>query len=410
MNFKSINKYKEYNLNVFLIFSLIGIILRIWISQFGSNFDFAMWQANLDIFKQGKSIHKEGMYGYGSPWIYTLYILDSISLPFIENNSFIQSIPGTFYRFKIIIFLSLIDVSIFYLLYKNYSLKVGLIYLINPISIIMTGHHNALNNYALLFGFLAVLSYGNLNEKNITFQKVFAIFLIGLSISIKHILFFFPIWWAFKEKRLINKVLIIAIPYFVFTILVFGPFYPDDFHKQVDDLLHLGRHETGPFWKLFLSEIFHRQLNIFNFNINVSYFKLTCLLLVILGFFMVNKNLKNSFYIYLLATVAFAPQMYTQYLYIPLIAISIYWNNKLAVYTLITSLLFLVDGDQLNIQFFAELLNWDLRSTRIVFYPLILILIIEFFEQSIGSKKFYSQINLVKKMIIDKVKKSLIFK
>ena len=102
--------------------------------------------------------------------------------------------------------------------------------------------------------------------------------------------------------------------------------------------------------------------------------------------------------------------MYTQYLYIPLIAISIYWNNKLAVYTLITSLLFLVDGDQLNIQYFAELLNWDLRSTRIVFYHLILILIIEFFEQSIGSKKFYSQINLVKKMIIDKVKKSLIFK
>ena len=134
------------------------------------------------------------------------------------------------------------------------------------------------------------------------------------------------------------------------------------------------------------------------------------MLLVILGFFMVNKNLKNSFYIYLLATVAFAPQMYTQYLYIPLIAIAIYWNNKLAVYTLITSLLFLVDGDQLNIQYFAELLNWDLRSTRIVFYPLILILIIEFFEQSIGSKKFYSQINLVKKITIDKVKKSLIFK
>ena len=23
--------------------------------------------------------------------------------------------------------------------------------------------------------------------------------------------------------------------------------------QQVDDLLHLGRHETGPFWKLFLS-------------------------------------------------------------------------------------------------------------------------------------------------------------
>ena len=176
MNFIHINKYKNFNLNLFLLFSLIGIILRVWISQFGSNFDFAVWENNLDIFKQGKSVWSEGLYGYGSPWLYTTYILDSISLPFLENNSFVQSIPGTFYRFKIVIFLSLIDVSIFYLLYKNYSLKVGLIYLINPISIILTGHHNAFNNYAVLFAFLAILSYGDVNSREITLKKNFNFF------------------------------------------------------------------------------------------------------------------------------------------------------------------------------------------------------------------------------------------
>ena len=64
MNLKILNTYKNFNLRIFLIFSFIGIILRVWISQFGSNFDFAMWQINLDIFKEGKSIWHEGMYAY----------------------------------------------------------------------------------------------------------------------------------------------------------------------------------------------------------------------------------------------------------------------------------------------------------------------------------------------------------
>ncbi|MDC3006952.1 hypothetical protein OAY86_01165 [Candidatus Pelagibacter sp.] len=399
MNLNILNTYKNFHIRIFLIFSFIGIILRVWISQFGSNFDFAMWQINLDIFKEGKSIWHEGMYAYGSPWIYTLYILDSISLPFLENNSFIQNIPGSFYRFKIVIFLSFIDISIFYLLYKNYSLKIGLLYLINPISIILTGHHNAFNNYAILFGFLAVLNYGDLNSKDLSFKKIFSLFLFGLSISIKHILIFFPIWWAFKEKKIINKILIISISYMTFIVL-FIPFY-EDFQKIIYNILYLGRHETGPFWKMFLPELLHRYFN---------FFTLASLLLIVLGIFLVNKKLKESFYLYLIATTAFAPQMYTQYLFIPLIAIAIYWNFKLIIFTTITFFLFLVDGDQLNIQFLREIFNWDLRSTRIVFYPLVLILMIEFFERSIGANKFFNQINLFKKLIIDKLKKSLSLK
>ena len=183
-------------------------------------------------------------------------------------------------------------------------------------------------------------------------------------------------------------------------IFLFIPFY-EDFQKIIYNILYLGRHETGPFWKMFLPELLHRYFN---------FFTLASLLLIVLGIFLVNKKLKESFYLYLIATTAFAPQMYTQYLLIPLIAIAIYWNFKLIIFTTITFFLLLIDGDQLNIQFLREIFNWDLRSTRIVFYPLVLILMIEFFERSIGSKKFFNQIFLVKKSIIDKLKKSLSLK
>ena len=80
--------------------------------------------------------------------------------------------------------------------------------------------------------------------------------------------------------------------------------------------------------------------------------------------------------LYLIASIVFAPQMYTQYLYIPLIASIIYLNWKYFIYIVLTSLLFLVDGDQLNLQIFSNFFDWDLKSTRITFYPIIFILLI----------------------------------
>jgi hypothetical protein len=132
--------------------------------------------------------------------------------------------------------------------------------------------------------------------------------------------------------------------------------------------------------------------------------------MVMIGFCLVNKNLKDTFYLYLIAVVAFAPQIYTQYLLIPLIAIVVYWNIKFAIYTLIASLLFLIDGDQLNIQYLREILDWDLRSTRIAYYPLVFILIFVFFEKTTKYKKIYMEILKILKLFLYKVKLSISFK
>ena len=68
-----------------------------------------------------------------------------------------------------------------------------------------------------------------------------------------------------------------------------------------------------------------------------------------------------------------------------------------------------MDGDQLSIEFFRNHLNWDLRSTRISFYPIILILLIGFIEQSIGQRKFYSYIKKLFYFVINKIKSGLFF-
>ncbi len=375
----------------FIIFSILGFFLRIWISQFGYNFDFLMWEGNLKLFQEGKSIYKYGNYTYTPVWINILNFLDLIKIPFLENSLLAEKIPGSTYRIKIIIFLSLVDFFIFYILYKNYSINIGLLFFLNPISIIITGHHNQFSALPLLIGFLAILIY----EKNKSKNKImFPLILMGFSLCAKHILMFFPIWWAIKEKRFVNKILIILIPYSIF-MLSFASYLPTDFEDIKVDLLHSGMRSDGPFWGMFGPKIIH------------MYFSLQTLftiILVLLGFVFEKKSLRESFFLYTMAVVAFSSMMYTQYLVIPLIAMSVFWNWKYFLYSFLTFLLFLVDGDQLNIEFLREPLDWNLRSTRISFYPIILILLIGFVENSIGKKKFNSILLKVYKYFKYKIK------
>ena len=385
------------DINLFFVFLVFGLFLRIWVTQFGSNFDFAMWEGNLELFKKDISIYEFGNYAYSTPWIYILFLLDSISLPLIENTNFVQNTPGEFYRIKIVLFLCIIDILIFYLLYKNYSLKIGLLFFLNPIIIIITGHHNQFSQFAILFGFLSVLLY---EDKELKYRLFISAALLGVSIAIKHILIFFPIWWAFKEKKLINKILIISIPYTIF-VLSFLPFLINDLTFIIDKLCCFGKRTDGPFWGMFGSKIIHMYLDLQT---------LYSLILLGLGIIFVEKKLRESFYFYLMALVIFSSMMYTQYLAIPVIAIAVYWNWKYLIYTTLTFAVFLVDGDQLKIEYLRETFDWNLRATRISFYPIILILLICFLEEVFGKKKFYKFFINIYNFILKKINLSLKFK
>jgi hypothetical protein len=381
----------------FILFSFIGFLLRIWVSQFGYNQDFSSWQNNLSLYLQNKSVYEFGNYIYSPVFLYVLSILDSISIPLLENSSCVKNIPGSIFRIKIIIFLSFLDFFIFFTLYKKYSLKIGLLFFLNPICIIITGHHNQFNNFGILFGFLAVLLY---QRDSTNFKFVFPLIIMGFSLAAKHILIFFPFWWAFKEKDLIKKFFILFIPYSIF-ILSFWQFLPGDSDHVVNNVLYGWRHSTGPFWGMFAPKIIHMYFDLQT---------LFSLILIGLGFLLVNKSLKESFFLYLMAVVIFSSMMYTQYLVIPVLALAIYWNWKFLIFTILTFLIFLVDGDQLNIHFLREFLHWDLRSTRISFYPIILILLIGFVEISLGKKKFNLNLKKIYLFFKDKIKSSLYWK
>jgi hypothetical protein len=384
----NIHKKKNIVFSI-LLFSIIGFALRIAASHYGHNHDFEMWQKNLDLFKNGDSFYAYGKYNYTPMWINLLFFLDSITIPsFITNESL--------FRIKIVLFLSLIDFFIFYLLFKNYTLKIGLLFFLNPISIFITGYHNQFDNIAILLAFVAVLIYEKCKNN---YQLAISLFILSISICAKHILFFFPIWLAIKEKKFIKKILIILIPYFIFFIS-FTKYLSNDFNHIIENVFLYKSFDNGPFWGMMAPKIIDIYINKKN---------LFLIAMIMLGFYFQNKSIKNTFYFYLISVVVFSSAIANQYLAIPLLAMAIFWNWKYLLYTVLCSLLFLIDGDALNIKILREFFEWDLRSTRMMYYPITLLLLLGFIETLFG-KKFNSVLTKILKLFLNKIRTQFSFK
>ena len=103
-----------------------------------------------------------------------------------------------------------------------------------------------------------------------------------------------------------------------------------------------------------------------------------------------------------MSIVVFSSAIANQYLVIPLIALSIWWNSKYFIYTFLCCLVFILDGDALSIEYFSNILDWNLRYTRMLYYPIILVLLFFFLENYVGKNKFDK---LIKEFYLFKSKK-----
>lgn len=360
-----LNKFKKNNLFFISLIFLIGVSLRLYISQYGSNFDYSMWKMNLELFKNNESFYNAGRYNYGPIWIHVLVFLDNININFLNLAD-----P---FRVKIIFFLSLVDFFIFLILLNKYNYNVSLLFFFNPVSIFITGFHNQFDNFSILIGLLAIVIYKN-NIFDFEKKKSFIfLVLIGVSLIVKHILFFLPIWLAISQKKLRLKFFTLLIPYSIFLIS-FLP-YLKDLDGIVQNVFLYKSYNNGPIWNL----ITPRALLMY-----VDKMYLFVLSLFVLGFILKKKILIEKYFLYLLSVVIFSSGIFNQYLAIPLVAIAYFWNRYFLIFTILSLLLFLVDKDALAL----DLVNfdWSLRSTRIAYHPILLFLFLGFLNLVIGKK------------------------
>jgi hypothetical protein len=135
---------------VWAITIAIGTVARVLIALRGSNADYKAWFENAKVLRNGGNLYSGNeTYGYGPVWMFVLRFADLAQNIFSENRQV--------FRLVIILVLTAFDLMIAILIAKKFSLEAGLLFFVNPISVIITGYHNQFDNLAVLVGVWAIL-------------------------------------------------------------------------------------------------------------------------------------------------------------------------------------------------------------------------------------------------------------
>ena len=191
---------------------LTGLAARFWVATCGHNFDFDSYRIVADLMAQGKNVYAStDRYCYGPGWFTVIHLLDALA-----------GHRADIFRWLLIGFLSAADVAIALMLWRQFGLLAAAFFFLNPVSIIITGYHNQFDNVAICLGLLAVIRFGDDFEKPLSGRKWSALLLLGLSLTTKHVFFMFPFWLAVKQRGLLQKCLIVAVP----TVIFLASFLP----------------------------------------------------------------------------------------------------------------------------------------------------------------------------------------
>ncbi len=326
------SRWKIFPLPCWLLAVLaVGVAARFWVGKFGVNFDFDSYRIVIDLLHQGKNVYASTeRYNYGPVWFNALNLLDWLAGH--EIHRFRHVLTG---------FLTLADIGIFWLLWRRFGQWPAIIFFLNPISIIVTGMHNQFDNFAILLGLWSLVWFGDDFERPLNTKKYSALLLLGVSLMTKHVLFLFPFWLAFKQKGVVQKILVAAVPVIIF-LLGFVPYWAGGSAGILQNVFHYSSTATDThyFYRLFVPGIVQ-----FCFSAKVIWL----LLLLALGFVCRQKAGVNSLLIYLAAMVAFAPATTNEYLAIPATFAAVYPNPFALGYYLVGALQLTLSTSGLNL-------------------------------------------------------------
>jgi len=359
-------KHNSYAIIIFLL--ILGIFLRILVAFRGFNYDFESFLIVVNNLDQNNNIYSlTDRYNYGPIWFLIIRFLFKIS----SKNPY-------YFRYAVVLFLTLVDIGIFWILLKKYGRYAGLFFLLNPISIIISGYHNQFDNLAILLGLTSVIILEN-NKNKISNKKYFlGLTILGLSLITKHLFFLFPIWLAIKETENIKKVFTIVFPYFIFLIS-FLPYWREGSQGIIQNVFLYDSWNNLYFYNLFVPGI----IKIF-FSGRVIWMAI----LLFFAFYFKGKSNIDCILIYSCILVFASPAITNQYLAIVIPYLAINYKNPIALlYSIIGMWFLLIDSNGLHFDFQNPLAQLSMDS----YYPVLILLLLMVFITSTWRESIKSQ-------------------
>ena len=323
----------------------LGTVARVLIALRGSNADFKAWFENTKVLRNGGNLYSGNeAYGYGPVWMFILRFADLAQNIFSENRQV--------FRLVIILVLTTFDLMIAIFIAKKFSIAGGLMFFVNPISVIITGYHNQFDNLAVLVGIGAILVISEAEFGNQQKTLWFGLVLIGLSLAVKQVLLFYPIWLFFRAGTLRHRLTRATVPYVIY-LACFTPWATSvESVKIIFEEVFLERRGRSGIILSLLVENYSDYDTPYSPVVSLIAFSLWIISVFAFGWIMRNRSITHSLVVYLVVMLAFAPAYSQQQLILPLLAVFIYATTELKIFYVVTLIFMVQNSDELGIEFF----------------------------------------------------------
>jgi hypothetical protein len=300
------------------------------------NYDLQSYHIVADIILAGKNVYAStSRYNYAPTWA---YILGGLKWAFAYDGL----------RIAICSLLCLADIGIAAVLRRHAGIAAAIFFLLAPWSIFITGHHHQFDNLSLFVGLLSVhyvmtrkeYAEGGLSALTVR-QTVTGALLIGLSLAVKHILFLFPLWMAFRVRPFSKRLIWLVLPPAVF-LASFVPLLPEGAGGIRMWVFQYG-YDNAPFLNVFgpaaidnlLGMQPHKSLERIFFYVG----------LMLSGALLRKRSYLEVFAFYAAFVVLFSSGVYNQYLAIPVIFTALYRNFWSILYQILAIPFYFIHTD-----------------------------------------------------------------
>lgn len=310
---------------------LIGVIGRLWAQTKPSNFDFNVWLVASQSLLDGNNPYALGQFNYGPTW-----------LGLITGFQFLSSDTSQF-RLFIEIFLTAIDLGIAFVLLKKHYTLAAIVFFLSPITIAISGQHQQIDNVAILVALLATLLVVRSQTSRLAAADWAGVFLLGFSLSIKHVFLLLPVWWFLRPGPIRKRLLYLIGPYVVFGVSLLYPFLSAQNTVTRTMIEYSGANNTPVLYFLLPDQL---MVWVGSWEGPKVFFAVA---LVFCGYLFRRVRLFEFTLLYTLCAVVFSWSIVNQYLAVPVAAMAIWMNAGFLVWMLLASVYLL--GDPTSIDF-----------------------------------------------------------
>jgi hypothetical protein len=333
---------------IFMLLASFGFLARLYISTLGHNYDLESYVIVSDLVAGGQNVYAgTPRYNYGPVWFLILG-----ALRHLRDALGFQDLQGL--HLLVACFLSFVDLVIAMILRTRYGLFAAVFFLLNPVSLLITGYHSQFDNLAVLFALISWIMLERARANDSLAFLMGSSFVMGLSLVTKHIMLFFPLWILLGESfiPIRRRVAWVGLAYSIF-FLSFVPWAVDPVGLTgiVD---HVFRYRSF-FGNGLLPSLWGGLASIAGISWDFATIADTpipmatfFLMMIGTGALVARFDPKHLFPWYLVAMLAWTPSIADQYLAIPLVAVAI-MTGRWPVWVYLTSATVILIGSIDNI-------------------------------------------------------------